>query len=240
MISERFGLIIQMRLALFVVVAASSPSMGQEVKIVVPNSLESVEGDVDGTTESTPFRIQILAPSSEFIALPETHRTIIGVSFRPDQTITGPRTSTMDDSLWRLSTTSNAELDPVFDQNVGGDVTTVLNSSVTVSTDATGPAEGPRGFDYFVEFDTPFVYDPDAGNLLVDVVSLSGQSPTLNEDFDSSVAAIWNSDPSAMTGTQLSGSVLEWVFVPEPSTLAMAIIGAAGFALLMRKRRSHP
>ena len=206
--TKRFALTKRMALALFVLAATSLATFGQEFKIVVPNALENVEGNIDGPTGPIPFRWQQLSPASEFATLPDTHRTIIGFLERPDRTVTTPRTVVINDLLIRLSTTSKSVLDTVFDENLGDDLTTVFDGPVTVSTQATGPPAGPRGFDYFFEFDTPFVYDPNRGNLLWDVVSFSGQSPpTTNPDYDSSVAAIWNSNPNARTGTRVAGDV---------------------------------
>lgn len=42
---------------------------------------------------------------------------------------------------------------------------------------ATGPAAGPLGFDLVIPFDTPFLYDPKDGNLLVEVINLLGSEP---------------------------------------------------------------
>ena len=95
--ARRIAMMLRTGLALFVLVGASLPGLGQEIKIVVPNELENVEGDVDATSGTTPYRTQQLSPASEFATLPETYRTIIGMYLRPDRTITRPRTAVADD-----------------------------------------------------------------------------------------------------------------------------------------------
>ena len=51
-------------------------------------------------------------------------------------------------------------------------MTTVFDGPFTISTQATGPPEGPRGFDDFIEFQTPFVYDPSRGDLIGDFITV--------------------------------------------------------------------
>jgi hypothetical protein len=86
---------------------------------------------------------------------------------------------------------------------------------LTVSTQATGPPEGPRGFDYIYDFTTPFFYDPEFGNLLVDVISPSGYVPAHRDDQDSRVVQI-SGEPSATSGDRVnSGAVRQFVFIPE-------------------------
>ena len=68
----------------------------------------------------------------------------------------------------RLSTTSKTtdDLSSFFAENIGDDETLVYSGELIFSTDGSGPVGGPKDFDYIVEFDEPFIYDPTAGNLL--------------------------------------------------------------------------
>ena len=204
-----------MGFALFVLISVNLPALGQKIKIVVPNDLENVEGNIDATSGSTPYRVQQLSPASEFAALPETYRTIIGHCTRPDRTITQPRTAVAGDILVRLSTTSKSILDLAFENNLGDDLTTVFDGPLTLTTQATGPPEGPRGFDDCVEYQTPFVYDPSRGNLVVDFITRSGLSPDNNPDWDSSIDGVASLNPDARTGQRFAGAVLQWVLFPD-------------------------
>ena len=128
----------------------------------------------------------------------------------------------VDDFLVRYSTTTKrpGDLDPVFDNNLGDDLITVWEGPLTFSTEATGPPGGPRGFDYYFPFQTPFFYDPTSGrNLLVDVISISGYSADLlTDDFTGTSPMIVFGGATADAGEVLNsgGLVAQFVFVPEP------------------------
>ena len=212
--ARRIAMMLQTGLALFVLVGASLPVWGQEIKVVVPNSLENSEGNIDGPSVTTSYRWQQLGPASELADLPTTYRTIIGVYLRPDNTVTDPRTAVAEDMLVRLSTTSKSILDLAFDNNLGDDLTTVFFGPLTLTTQAGGPPEGPRDFDDFIEFEAPFVYDP-SRNLVVDFITRSGVSPDNNPDWDSSIDAVGSFDPDAIAGQRYTGAVLQWVLFPD-------------------------
>ena len=109
----------------------------------------------------------------------------------------------------RLSTTSKAVtgLDPVFANNVGSDVTTVFSGDLTLSGANFSAVPGP--FDIVIPFQTPFAFNPAAGNLLFDVTI-----PTCvrTSDFDADqqpagsavIARMYNS-PSTSTSGQGDG-----------------------------------
>jgi hypothetical protein len=59
-------------------------------------------------------------------------------------------------------------LSPTFADNVGADDLVVHNGPITLSTANTGPDLGPRDFDIIITLINPFLYDPAAGNLLID------------------------------------------------------------------------
>lgn len=69
-----------------------------------------------------------------------------------------------------LSTTSRAVtgLDTTFANNVGADVKTVFLGDLTLSS-AGGSFGGPDPFDIVIPLQTPFVFNPTGGNLLLDV-----------------------------------------------------------------------
>ena len=211
------------------------------VKIVVPNRLDGVEGEgVTDVSNFGPFRQQQLNLASEFASLPGTHRTITGFYARPDFTVVQPSSATYADLVIKVSTTPISELGSVFENNYGAEVTTVFDGPLTISTQATGPPEGPRGFDYYVPFETPYFYDPAAGNLLVELASNSGPAGSLVIDRSNSSSALYIGAVGADASTGLVQNITganQYEFVPEPSTCLLVMVGIAGLAWTRRRRR---
>ncbi len=157
----------------------------QDIKLVVPSGLEETEGDrVAIDVQNFPFRVQDIYASRLFQDVPETHQLITEISFRPDFTVTEPRTVTWPDTEWILSTTPKSleEMNTEFDLNHGANRTTVYAGDVTMTTEATGPSEGPRGFDYTLQLQKPFLYDATEENLVVDIIAPAGYAPSLLDD----------------------------------------------------------
>jgi hypothetical protein len=69
-------------------------------------------------------------------------------------------------------------LSPTFAANVGDDDTMVFSGSLSLSSADTGPVAGPKDFDVVITLHVPFLYDPTAGHLLLDVRNVSGGSTT--------------------------------------------------------------
>ena len=70
-----------------------------------------------------------------------------------------------------LSTTTNAvaDLSTTFADNIGLDNTLVFSGTLALQTaNLPGPGD-TKQFDIVFPFTTPFLYDPAAGNLLIDV-----------------------------------------------------------------------
>ena len=104
-------------------------------------------------------------------------------ALRPD-TIpgpSGPRTSTL---RIYASTTSRsvAEMSTTFADNLGTNNTLVFDGTLTLSTqNLPGPGD-TRQFDIVYPFTTPFLYDPAAGNLLLDLQISSDNGSALQWD----------------------------------------------------------
>lgn len=148
---------------------SASPSHA-EMTIVSPSSLADTEGNgstAGGSGQQT--RDQFLFPASDFASLPESHRTIVAMAWRPDgpnglmDPVSGP-------AQLRLSTTSADSLSTVFAENLASDETLVFDGTVTWQTN-NQPPENPRNFDFEILFETPFTYDPGQGNLLLEFVA---------------------------------------------------------------------
>lgn len=164
-----------------------------------------------------------------------------GLKWRPDRNVTGPRSHIFDNWLVRLSTTQKTAdtLSMTFSENVGSDELVVLDRAVTLSTSNVGPPEGPKNFDYILEFDTPFFYDPNEGNLLIDMLE-SGRTESFAPDLHSSldIAFVGNfSDPNAAVASfsDTGIGVVEFVFVPEPSTLFLSLLGLSAIVIGHRR-----
>ena len=235
--SNRFVGRLFMIAAIFV--ACSRVSWGAEINIVSPSEAADVEGN-EFPTGGGSARVQLLYPAADFMSLPESHRTIVGLSWRPDQsnTFTDPISGP---ARFLLSTTAADELNNVFANNVGDDETLVFEGTLTWQTDDTGP--GPRDFDFVVPFNEPFTYDPSQGkNLLVEFVAPVDWDNVGNWKADrqstDKTTLVATNTPSASVATVSRSSLMvtQFTFVPEPSTLLLTLV-ALGVVGWWRQRK---
>jgi hypothetical protein len=157
--------------------------------------------------------------------------------------------STLSSVRIDLSTTSvnSSTLGLTFASNVGADNTTVHNGALSLSSTATGP--GPRPFDVIITLATPFVYDPSAGNLLLDVRNFGGG---LTTQFDAvgpgtiGTNRVWANNVNDSTGLSFAEVGLVTGFTYEPAgpnpvpVPASAVLFATGgaFGLFGLRRRA--
>ena len=200
----------------------------EEVRLVVPDGLELLEGDF--VTLSTPappngFREQDLHVLAEFSTLPLDHDTIVSMAWRPDEGVTNPVNFEVDVFELRLSTTASAPgtLSETFADNVGNDETLVYRGPIQFQTE--GHSEWPTLFDYHITFQKPFVYDRSQDtNLLVDIRMFHPIQgfPSLDSHrgTNSSAHAVFAIDATAETAlaTGVGTSVKQFGFLPAPST----------------------
>ena len=109
-----------------------------------------------------------------------------------------------------------------FDDNVGGDEVVVYRGALTMTSSVTGP--GPYDFDLVISLQTPFLYDPTAGNLLFELRNYSGESPfngfldaenTFGDAISRVDSSSFPSDPETATGNAGSlGLVTLFTFIP--------------------------
>ena len=138
------------------------------------------------------------------------------------------------------STTSRsvAGLSTTFAENLGTNNTLVFDGTVNLST---GNLPGPgntRQFDYVFRFTTPFLYDPAAGNLLVDLqIVANGSALTFDTvSGDPAIGKVFAFGSStAATGDLQFSHPTQFTFVPEP-TVAVSVL--SGLGLLVAKRKS--
>ncbi len=224
--------------------------------IVVPNANASVAGNTDNRF---PFLVsggmtyeQVFA-ASQFSSL-SGPTLLTGIDFRNGDFVNEPFSATISNIVLTLSTVSIAPdgLSSNFASNIGANNTSVFDGSLTLSsTDAAGPGN-TYAFDIDIVFQTPFLYDPAAGNLLLYVNNISGASDDIGTDFFDSVNATGDSVSrvfgsegvsSATTGTVDSlGLIADFqtsspTQVPEPVTVTIFGAGIAGVVALRRRRK---
>ncbi len=152
--------------------------------IVVPNAQATNDGNGSGTTVSggpTSVRAMRIFDASQFAAL-SGPSLLTQFAWRPDKILgeSGPRSVNL--RIYASTTTrSVAGLSMTFADNLGADNTLVFNGTLNWTT-ANLPGPGnTREFDVVFLCTTPFLYNPAAGNLLLDTqLSGNGQSITLD------------------------------------------------------------
>ncbi len=202
--------------------------------VVVPNAQATNDGNTLATTPSGPVRFMQIHDASQFGALAGPS-LLTQFAWRPDQTLgqSGPKSVTLQ---IYASTTSRsvAGLSTTFADNLGTNNTLVFDGTLTWAT-ANLPGPGnTRQFDIVFPLTTPFLYDPAAGNLLLDfqLSDNGGSSITFDRvsgnEFTRQAAA-----PGSANATTaqffVDSQVTQFTFVPEPATGALLGLGAAGF-----------
>ena len=200
-----------------IVAAAGTFASGEVIRVISPMSAENEEGNSFVRPNLIPFRIQHLFPASDFADLPDSNRLIVAFNFRADRTQTEPIDwGRSDEQIW-MSTTDKDILTDVFDDNHGPDKIMVHDGAITYPLLATGPASGPREVADGTRLQTPFVYDPSQGNLLVERLSFANNpSRQVNIDVQRTSLArilINDVDPSSTTGSLLTDvAVIQFEF----------------------------
>ena len=195
--------------------------------IVVPNTLATDDGNGSATSTEGPASVRWLHihDASQFGAL-------LGPSFltkfayRPDQILgqSGPRSLTL---RIYASTTSRSVggVSTTFAENLGTNNTLVFDGTVTVTT-ANLPGPGnTRQFDYVFAFTTPFLYDPAAGNLALDLqIEASGSALTFDTvSGDPAIGRVLNTGSStATTGDIRFSHVTQLTFEAPPQVTIRA------------------
>lgn len=219
----------------------------QQTAIYAPPDSRFLDGNssFDG---SPGYGFQQLFPAGLFSDLPKGGAILKGVVFRSDASIFGQ--SKWADNVTGVevgvstTTKTSSSLSPVFSENVGNDRTLLTQSSdfafMGNSPSGTGiPSEFSLGFGSNIE---GFLYDPAAGNLLLDLrgfgVPFAVDAFTSTENLSVAYSSL---DPSFLKGRLLQkGLAVVFGFypVPEPTSLGLFALGV--FCLFIaRKRRQR-
>jgi hypothetical protein len=202
-----------------------------DLNVVVPLANATVEGasnnNIPFSTTVAHYRYQQVHAASEFAALSGPHR-ITGMRMRPNANSTYPAwTNTFDLDL-RFSTTPNQPdaLSATFVDNIGLDETIVYNGEVTISTQQSSASPFPPGpmlFDIAITFQTPFIYDPANGNLLMDATK-NGSTIGTSRAMDAvsvvgdPISRVISSVVGSPTGTaSTAGLVVQFLVEPAGS-----------------------
>ena len=239
--------------ALAALTLALAPVAVQAADIVVPNANANAAGGSNNffpinTGTGVAMRYQQVYASSQFGAVPVT---LTALKFRQASDATGgaPFSTILPSIAINLSTSLNrvGSLSTTFADNIGANVTTVLSGAVAVSSTAPTAHSGVEPFDIVFTFATPFLYDPTAGDLLLDFQNFGG-GVTTNLDFitggSNVVGRLFSfGNANATTGfaQQAAGivtafSIAPAAAVPEPASWAMLIAGFGLTGAALRRR----
>jgi len=191
--------------------------------VVVPNALATNDGNSSDTSIAGSALVRWLQihDASQFGAL-SGPSFLTQFAYRPDRILgqSGPRSLTL---RIYASTTSRsvAGLSRTFAENLGTNNTLVFDGTVNLTT---GNLPGPgntRQFDYVFPFTTPFLYDPAAGNLVLDLqIEASGSAVTFDTVLlgDPAIRRVFSFGSStATTGTIWANThVTQFTFEPPP------------------------
>jgi hypothetical protein len=189
--------------------------------VVVPNALATNDGNGFSTSTAGPASVRWLHihDASQFGSL-SGPSFLTQFAYRPDRIPdqSGPRSLTL---RIYASTTSRsvAGLSTAFAENLGTNNTLVFDGTVTLTT---GNLPGPgdtRQFDYVFPFTTPFLYDPAAGNLVLDLqIEASGSGVTFDTvSGDPAIGRVFSFGSStATTGDIRASHVTQFTFEPPP------------------------
>lgn len=228
----------------------------QAVTIVAPNGYAAVEGN---DANSFPFN-NFTGRYQQAYAADQFDSGLLSISEIAFRTDGGqPSWASLLTFTVNLSTSVNpvGSLSATFADNIGADQTLVFDSGASAAfsgTDAAGA--GPNAFDVILTLDTPFLYNPASGDLLLEVLMesntnllpLNGFSyldsvESTNGLFDVGVQRLFNSggDVNATEAPdpdlQGSGLVTRFTYevVPEPGT---GLLLMAGLLALAARRRN--
>ena len=218
-------------------------AMAADVSIIVP-SVASGNGSSTGPfSYPGPVRYQQVYDASAFSQIAAAGGWITQVGFYGEETRPGGF-GTITNLQINLSTTHKAPdgLSTIFANNVGQNDTMVFGPAGLSMASSPGDLT-------LIKLSQQFFYNPNDGNLLLDVRNYSGMGffPGIFFELDAQ-SAIGDSVSSAISfdvnsptalGTGTSGLVTDFIVtpVPEPSTLLLGALGTLSVLLHFQIRR---
>jgi hypothetical protein len=206
--------------------------------LIIPAGLETREGvgASGGLTEQ--LRLQQVYGGSQF---PAGYLHITELRFRPSTDFsTGAFTTAVDNVQINLSTTTKQpnSLSMIFAENTGANNIVVFSGPLSLSSQFSGPAGGPKDFDIRVPLQTPFSYNRAQGNLLIDIRNFSGGPLRYVIDSDNAVDQSSRIYATTATATQAvaadnGADVVQVVFSTTntaPRLVSVFPTSPAGFA----------
>jgi len=204
-----------------VVMFGGRHAYGADGTIVIPNGFETLEGNSwqsANLEDTTPpgFRQQFIISHLQFKSLNGSVR-ITGVQNRPDARVTSRRSFTYSNVEIRMSTTEKTPetMSTRFANNIGADETLVYDGDIILSTEG---AKGLKGFEYVIDFQNPFYYDPAEGDMVFEFKCSGGfsgspsNSPVMDGQWfedRTMFAYLSTSNPNGTIGT-ITG---DWLFI---------------------------
>ena len=182
--------------------------------IVVPNSLATSDGNFFHDGGAVPVRVMQIYDASQFSAV-SGPVLITQLAYRPDTAPgpSGPRLLTLQIFA---STTSRtvAGLSSTFAENIGSDNALIFNGTQTWNTANLPGGGNTKQFDILAPLTTPFLYDPGAGNLVLDFQIASAGGVAIRRDAVSGSPTV-NFVAAFGSATATSGNVLGFGFVTQ-------------------------
>ncbi len=246
-------------LLLIVAVARIASAAGPNpVTVVVPNSLASVEGTDNNGFPFWPLganppsmRYQQVYAASQFSSLNSAGESITHIAFRADATspVFAAAVSSLQINLSTTAATPDS-LSTTFANNVGANDKIVFGPAPFLFSSALGPMPGPKPFDVVVPLTSPFLYKPSAGNLLLDIRSVGGNTAisldaqdTTGDSIGRQYSSVVNGNLNSLTSNTLRpslGLVTRFTtIVPEPIAAQLAVVGISLATCLARRREER-
>lgn len=194
------------------------------------------------------YRLQQVISAEEFSSVPGP-LLISGMAFREHTGGFGFAAFLTNQISFSTTPKQPDSLSPVFVENVGVDETIVLpGDQARAVGGGYDPGVSPQGFYTSFHFSQPFLYNPQGGNLLVEIKNYGGfyQPPgevagldavSLPGDGVSQLLGISRDSPSGIAWT--GGHIIRFRYtvVPEPAPVVLLGLGLLVFAVQGYRRR---
>jgi len=211
----------------------------------MPSGNTAIFGPIQSTSGRPTVRYQQVFSRSDFSSM-EGGAYLTQIAFNYQfQVAPFPGGAVASNIQVKVSTTQKSVdgLSATFADNIGSDETMVYGIGPVIM-----PPNDRPGFDVFIAFTTPFLYNPQAGNLLLEILNFGGfggiggpiADPPFFDAHDQlgdSVSRLWGDNVNASVGGLDSiGLLTQFTFVPipEPTPLAILALGIAGLLARLR------